>query len=103
MLPIRTHDLDEAIAAVAQVYCSHELKLKRTERALDTSLGVSGSSQQPVVRLRYGAAVSVDAGHFPRLFLVMACIGGRGVAFQEACKREWTAESTLLANKDDPH
>jgi hypothetical protein len=36
MHTIRTHDLDEATFAVSQVYCSHELKLKKTERAIDT-------------------------------------------------------------------
>jgi len=92
---ICTHDLDEATHAVAQVYCPHELVLKRTERALDAALETLGPSQQPIVRLQYGAAVAVDAGRFPRLFLVMTCTRGKGFVSQEKRSREWFAGTTL--------
>jgi AraC-like DNA-binding protein len=92
---ISTSDLEEATRAVAQVYCPHGLVLKRTERALDAALETSGPRQQPIVRLRYGAAVSVDAGRFPRLFLVMTCTRGRGFVSQERRSREWCAGTTL--------
>jgi AraC-like DNA-binding protein len=92
---ICTYDLNEAKRAVAKVYCPHELMLKRTERSLDTALETSGPSQQPIVRLRYGAAVSVDAGRFLRLFLVMTCTRGKGFVSQERRSREWFAGTTL--------
>ena len=92
---IRTCDLDEATRAVGQVYCQHELTLKRSERSLDAALETSGPAQQPIVRLRYGAAVSVDAGRFPRLFLVMTCTRGKGFVTQERRSRDWCAGTTL--------
>lgn len=69
---------DEAIETVGQVCCRHHLKLGARARSIDTTLDITGSSRQPVVRLRYGAPVSVDAGHFPDLFLIMRCTGGQG-------------------------
>ncbi len=92
---IRTYDLDEARRAVAEVYCPHELVLKRTERTLDAALELSGPPQQPIVKLRYGAAVSVDAGRFDRLFLIMTCTRGRGVVSQEGRSRDWHVGTTL--------
>jgi AraC-like DNA-binding protein len=92
---IHTYDLDEATKAVAQVYCPHELVLKRTEKSLDTALEFSGPSHQPIVRLQYGAAVSVDAGRFHRLFLIMTCTRGKGIVSQERRTREWHAGTTL--------
>lgn len=92
---ICTYDLEEANKAVARVYCPHELVLKRTEKSLDAALELSGPIQQPVVRLQYGAAVSVDAGRFHRLFLIMMCTRGRGFVSQERQSCDWSAGTTL--------
>ncbi|MDM0035820.1 AraC family transcriptional regulator [Variovorax sp. J22P271] len=90
-----TRDLDEAIETVGQVYCQHELKLHARARSIDTTLDISGSARQPVVRLRYGAPVTVDAGRFPDLFLIMRCTGGQGRVRQGRREASWTPGGTL--------
>jgi len=86
---VHTRDLAEAIETVGQVYCEHELSLDRRARGIDTTLDVSGSAQQPIVRLRYGATVNVDAGSFPDLYLNMRCTNGSGRVRQGSREASW--------------
>ncbi|MEJ8847889.1 AraC family transcriptional regulator [Variovorax rhizosphaerae] len=88
---VHTRDLDEAIQAVGEVYCEHELALDRRARAIDTTLDVSA----PIVRLRYGAPVHVDAGNFPDLFLVMRCLDGAGSVRQGGQRAIWQPGQTV--------
>ncbi|MDM0019093.1 AraC family transcriptional regulator [Variovorax saccharolyticus] len=90
-----TRDLDEAIETVGQVYCQHQLQLHARARSIDTTLDISGSARQPVVRLRYGAPVIVDAGRFPDLFLIMRSTGGQGSVRQGRRQASWTPGGTV--------
>jgi AraC-like DNA-binding protein len=97
MLAIETRDLTEATSAVSQTYCQHALRLKAGERALDTRLKVNDSLRQPVVRLSYGASVSVsvDASSFPRMYLMMTCTRGHGRIVQAGQQATWAPGVTV--------
>ncbi|MDE0853186.1 MAG: AraC family transcriptional regulator [Nevskia sp.] len=81
---LQTRDLDELVSAVAKVYCSHSIK------ALGGTQGAAGGFElvragtQPIVQLRYGRRVQVDAGSFPRLLLMQTCLDGAGAVEQGA-------------------
>src|SRR4030088_3011858 len=70
---MRTRDLDEAIEAVTKVYCPHTIQVGGPARNIDALLEVTHLTSQPLVELSYGAPVKIDAGNFPRLFLLMHC------------------------------
>ncbi|MDM0073762.1 AraC family transcriptional regulator [Variovorax sp. J2P1-59] len=86
---VHTRDLAEAIETVGQIYCEHRLSLDRRASGIDTTLDVSGAARQPIVRLRYGAAVNVDAGNFPDLYLIMRCTDGSGRVRQGRREADW--------------
>ena len=73
---MRTHDLDEAIAAVSEVYCPHTVEVMGRAQSVDVRLEVTQPTFQPIVELSYAAPVMIDAGHFSRLFLMMHCARG---------------------------
>jgi AraC-like DNA-binding protein len=91
----RVHSLDpeEVVRAVSGVYCPHTAAFGGRLRQPAT-FEVMHSGLQPVVALRYGAPVRVDAGRFPRLMLMQSCLAGIGTASQEnvavACRRGQT-------------
>jgi AraC-like DNA-binding protein len=55
---------------------------------------------QPIVELRYGAAVKVDAGQFPRLLLMQTCVQGSGKATQAGVSASWQRGRTLPLSPD---
>src|SRR5882757_1913884 len=80
---VRSSDRAAISRAVTEVYCPHTTVFHSTRAARPASLEVVRPGVQPVVELRYGLAVEVDAGKFPRLMLIQSCLEGTGTACQE--------------------
>ncbi len=91
---MRTRDLDEITKAVTKVYCPHTVEV-RQGRQIDALLAVNRQTFQPLVELSYNAPVKIDAGNFPRLFLMMHCTRGAASARQEGEAAEWRQGQTL--------
>jgi len=94
-LRLRTSDLHEAIDAVARVYCPHELYVRGSNRGLSSDLEVMRAGALPIVDLRYSARVSIDAGDFDGLMLMMSCAGGSAAARQARSEASWCGGQTL--------
>lgn len=92
---MRTRDLDEAIEAVTRVYCPHTIEITGRARNVDVVLEVSRPTSQPLVELSYGVPVKIDAGDFPRLFLMMHCAQGRASTTQDNESAEWRRGQTI--------
>lgn len=92
---MRTRDLDEAVAAVTEVYCEHRVRVTDAACSVDVRLEVARPTTQPMVELSYGAPVHIDAGAFPRLFLIMHCAGGAARARQAGREARWQEGGTL--------
>ena len=58
-------------------------------------LEVTQPTSQPLVELSYGVAVDIDAGDFPRLFLMMQCADGSAATVQGNRSAEWRRGQTL--------
>jgi AraC-like DNA-binding protein len=92
---VRIHDLDEAIEAVSKVYCPHTIEVIGPGRNLDAAFEVTHTASQPLVVLSYGTPVKIDAGNFPRLFLMMHCSQGNASANQANRRAQWHRGQTL--------
>jgi AraC-like DNA-binding protein len=92
---MRTRNLDEAIDAVTKVYCPHTIQVAGPARDLDAVLEVTRVTSQPLVELSYGVPVKIDAGNFPRLFLMMHCARGSAATSQEDQSAEWRRGQTV--------
>ena len=92
---MRTKDVDEAIEAVSQVYCAHEIKIGARVREVSLDLRVAQAGAQSLVALSYGAPVSIDAGNFSDLFLIKHCERGAAVATQDCQSVEWAVGQTV--------
>jgi AraC-like DNA-binding protein len=92
---MRTRDLEEAIDAVSRVYCPHTVKITGPTRKVDVVLEVTRPTSQPLVELSYGVPVDIDAGDFPRLFLMMQCADGSASSVQGDQGAEWRRGQTL--------
>ncbi|WP_141934507.1 AraC family transcriptional regulator [Bradyrhizobium sp. UNPA324] len=90
-----TRDLQEAIAAVTDVYCPHNVKVLEGIRGIDAVLESSGPSRQQIVTLRYAAPVKIDAGSFDNLLLFMTCVDGSAEARQGGISVQWGKGKTL--------
>jgi len=99
MFHVETSDFETAVDAVRDVYCAHSLKLKRTARRLDTHLDVVGSLDWPLVRLKYGAPIDVEAD-YKDLFVVQKCVAGFGTLRQGAYVAVWRPGVSLPASAD---
>jgi hypothetical protein len=64
-------------------------------RNIDALLEVTHLTSQPLVELSYGAPVKIDAGNFPRLFLMMHCARGRASTSQNNQRAEWQHGQTM--------
>lgn len=95
---IQTRDFDQAVDAVREVYCPHQLRLGRRAAGLNTCLSVTGADKWPVVQLRYGAEVKVDAGNFRDLFLVMRGRSGAARVRQGLAESTWGAGQTMVVS-----
>jgi AraC-like DNA-binding protein len=87
-------DLDEAVQVVGQIYSPHRLSLHRRAAALDLSLDITGAKTWPIVRLRYGASVLVDAD-FRDLMLIKKCVEGTGNVRQGGKHAQWRPGSII--------
>ena len=79
---LETSSVAEIVRAVSRIYCPHLTTLEGQRHELRASFRITGSDSQPIVELRYGTPVRVDAGHFPRLMLIQGCLSGTGLATQ---------------------
>jgi AraC-like DNA-binding protein len=92
---VRTRNLDEAIDAVSKVYCPHTVEVSGPACEVDVQLEVTHVTSQPLVELSYGAPVAIDAGDFPRLFLMMHCISGSASTTQDHQTADWRLGQTM--------
>ena len=92
---MRTRNLDEAIDAVTKVYCPHTIEISGPARNVDVVFEVTRLTSQPLVELSYGVPVMIDAGNFPRLFLMMHCARGGASTSQENQRAEWHRGQTV--------
>jgi hypothetical protein len=92
---MRIRDLHEAIDGVTKVYCPHTIQLTSTARNIDALLKVTHLTSQPMVELSYGAPAKIDAGNFPRLFLMMHCARGHASTSKDNQRAEWHHEQTM--------
>jgi AraC-like DNA-binding protein len=92
---MRTKNLDEAIAAVAEVYCPHKVEIVGPAREIDAFLDVTKPTSQPLVTLSYSTAVDIDALNFSGLFLMMHCARGSAATAQEHRAAEWSMGQTM--------
>ncbi len=92
---MRTRDLCEAIDAVSKVYCRHTVEVIGRNQRIDVRLEVQRPTFQPIVELAYNVPVSIDAGHFSGLFLMMHCARGSAFATHEGCSAEWRQGQTM--------
>ena len=102
--PLQAHtaDLDEALALVSSVYCSHRLQLAAQQRQVNTRLQVAPAYRSSLVSLAYGAEVAVDAGNFDGMFLVMKCVSGWGTVEQAGESRRWEKGDILPVSMNRP-
>lgn len=102
--PLQAHtaDLDEALALVSSVYCSHRLQLAAHQRQVNTRLCVAPAYGSSLVSLAYGAEVAVDAGNFDGIFLVMKCVSGWGTVEQAGECRRWEKGDILPVSMNRP-
>jgi len=74
---------DELATALGRVYCPHTTVFTRPAGSVPAIFEIRHAGPQPVVELRYGVPVKVDAGQFPRLMLMQTCLEGSGFARQQ--------------------
>lgn len=91
---MRTQNLDEIIGAVTKVYCPHSIVVMRGH-TIDAELTVSWQTSQPLIDLAYNAPVQIDAGNFPRLFVMMHCADGAASTTQQGQTAEWRQGQTM--------
>lgn len=101
-LTLSTADLAEAIAAVSNIYCPHEIKIVGSNRGIKTILETVGQAHHRIVNLRYSAPVHIDAGNFHNLLLMMTCIDGSAQATQGRSKAQWHRGQTLPVSPNIP-
>jgi AraC-like DNA-binding protein len=77
---------DEFAGALSRIYCPHTAVFTRSSTGVPATLEIRHAGPQPVVELRYGAPVKVDAGEFPRLMLMQTCLEGSGSASQQGVR-----------------
>jgi AraC-like DNA-binding protein len=97
-----TSDLREAIAAVSDVYCPHDVKVLESNRGIDAMLEAHPGSRQQIVSLRYSAPVKIDAGRFENLLLFMTCVDGSATATQGRHSVHWQKGRTLPLSPNLP-
>lgn len=90
-----TSDLGEAIAAVAGIYCPHEVKIMGSNRGIQAALESHPGSRSQMVSLSYAAPVKIDAGTFENLLLFMSCSEGAALATQGRASARWSSGQTL--------
>src|ERR1700754_2792935 len=92
---ISSSNPDEFSRALSRVYCPHTTVFVRPNGGAPATFEVRHAGPQPVVELRYGAPVRVDAGEFPRLMLMQTCLDGTGSARQPGVSASLRQGETL--------
>ncbi len=92
---MRIRDIDQAIAAIGEIYSPHALRVARARGGIDAVLNVV-PGPQPVINLSYGAPVEIDCGNCDRLFLVVHAGRGNGSAQQNAGRSMLRSGQTLV-------
>jgi AraC-like DNA-binding protein len=87
--------LDEIARAVSDLYCPHTMTAKGLSENTHPTIKVLRQGAQPVIELRYGVPVAVDAGQFPQLLLMQTCLNGTGTATQASVSADWRRGQTL--------
>ena len=72
----QTNDLDEACNRVADIFCSHELRVAGRGRRVDACMQHAPIRSVSLNRLRYGATVDIDVGCLNDFLLVMMPFSG---------------------------
>ena len=93
---VQTRNIDEAVEAVSRLLVPHSIKVTSTRERIDAKLQVRHPTSQPLIRLSYGAPVTVDAGDFSGLFLVKHCLRGAAQVRQGRREGEWREGQTML-------
>jgi AraC-like DNA-binding protein len=97
---MRTKDLDEAIEAVSEIYCRHELEVGARAGEIALELNVAKAGAQSLVALSYGAPVAINAGNFSDIFLIKHCERGAASATQDRHLAEWKQGQTIPLSAD---
>jgi hypothetical protein len=87
--------LEEIARTVRDLYCPHTMTSKGSSANIPPVVTVLRQGSQPVVELRYGVPVTVDAGQFPQLLLMQTCLDGTGTATQASVSANWRRGQTL--------
>jgi AraC-like DNA-binding protein len=90
-----TTDLQQAIAAVSEVYCPHDVRVLESNRGINAELEAFEAPRQRIISLRYSAPVKIDAGNFDNLLLFMTCVDGHADAAQGYSSVQWHKGQTL--------
>lgn len=86
---------DELAGALSRVYCPHTTVFRGSNNGAPAIFEIRHAGPQPVVELRYGAPVKIDAGEFPRLMLMQTCLDGSGSASQQGVSASLRKGETL--------
>jgi len=92
---MRGAPLDEIARTVGDLYCPHTMTLKGLSANIPPIVDVLRQGSQPIIELRYGVPVAVDAGQFPHLLLMQTCLDGTGTATQASVSAIWRRGQTL--------
>jgi len=92
---LQSNDLDEIVSIVARIYCTHSIATVGKSQIGTAGVEVVRDGSQPVVHLKYGRPVQVDAGIFPRLMLMQTCLEGGGTVEQGALTAELRRGQTV--------
>lgn len=88
-LLFHTRDIDEAHEGVAKVFSPHNLQIKGSSNAVDSSMYHVSLGGIAISRLRYGATVKIDRGCTDNFFLVQMPISG-------ACEMSCGSDTIVL-------
>ncbi|EEB86446.1 transcriptional regulator, AraC family [Roseobacter sp. GAI101] len=97
---LRTCDLDEARARVAQQFCDHRLELGSRNKPLSVSHNAVRGRNLSVNYLSYGAEVSVDPGQFNSFYMFQMPLSGKAHVKHRGSEMTADADTGTLLNPD---
>lgn len=98
---LRTRDLDEARAAVADRYCDHQLDVLATD-LLEVRHNHARSTHLSLNLLSYGADVAIDPGELTDFYLLQIPLCGHARIWHRGEEVDATPEFGTLLNPDRP-
>ncbi|MFD5598577.1 AraC family transcriptional regulator [Leucobacter sp. NPDC058333] len=106
MITCRTADIDEAVSAVARVYCDHTLRVvpqsSIASGPVAMRLRATDGMGAGLVSLAYGADVEVDPGELQGMTLVKHAVSGRANVRQARETSVLRAGRTLIVSGNRP-